>query len=52
VKHYGFAPLLDVLFWLSAGTLAVGIVYWYFEERTLNRIAASEPQREATDEVW
>lgn len=36
VKHYGFAPLLDVLFWLGVGTLAVAVVYWYFEERLLN----------------
>jgi OPA family glycerol-3-phosphate transporter-like MFS transporter len=39
VKHYGFAPLLDVLFWLSVATFAVGAVYWYFEERLLNTIA-------------
>jgi OPA family glycerol-3-phosphate transporter-like MFS transporter len=52
VKHYGFAPLLDVLFWLSVGTLAVGSVYWYFEERMLNRIAVSDPQREMSDETW
>ncbi len=36
VKHYGFAPLLDVLFWLGVGTFAVGLVYWYFEERLLS----------------
>jgi OPA family glycerol-3-phosphate transporter-like MFS transporter len=33
VKHYGFSPLLNVLFWLSAGTLAVSVVYWILEER-------------------
>ena len=33
VKQHGFAPLVDVLFWLSAGTLAVGVVYWILEER-------------------
>jgi OPA family glycerol-3-phosphate transporter-like MFS transporter len=36
VKHYGFAPLLDALFWLGVVTLAVGVVYWVFEERLLN----------------
>lgn len=33
VKHYGFAPLLNVLFWLAVGTCAVSAVYCYFEER-------------------
>lgn len=41
VKHYGFGPLLDVLFWLSAATCAVSIVYWYCEERRLRE--PSEP---------
>ncbi len=36
VKHYGFAPLLDVLFWLGVGTCAVTVVYWCFEERGAN----------------
>lgn len=39
VKHYGFAPLLDVLFWLGVATFAVSVVYWYFEERLLNALA-------------
>ncbi len=47
VKTHGFAPLLDVLFWLSAATLAVGVVYWLLEERQLNALpqplAESEP---------
>jgi OPA family glycerol-3-phosphate transporter-like MFS transporter len=51
VKHYGFGPLLDVLFWLSAGTLAVGIVYWYCEERLLNRLTTPAPQSEVGDEL-
>jgi MFS transporter, OPA family, glycerol-3-phosphate transporter len=41
VKHYGFGPLLDVLFWLAAATCAVSIVYWYYEERRLRE--PSEP---------
>ena len=50
VKHYGFAPLLDVLFWLGVGTFAVGVVYWYFEERLLSSISphAGEPGAPAT----
>jgi OPA family glycerol-3-phosphate transporter-like MFS transporter len=40
VKHYGFAPLLDVLFWLGVGTFAVSVVYWLFEERLLNSVAS------------
>jgi MFS transporter, OPA family, glycerol-3-phosphate transporter len=50
VKQHGFSPLLDVLFWLSAGTLVIGVVYWYFEERMLNRLTA--PQAEKSDEPW
>ena len=46
MKHYGFAPLLDVLFWLSAGTLAVSAVYWLFEERLMNRIVSPDPHQE------
>ncbi|MBA4063764.1 MAG: hypothetical protein C0501_08640 [Isosphaera sp.] len=37
VKAYGFGPLLDVLFWLSAATLAVGVAYWVLEERQASR---------------
>lgn len=33
VKHYGFAPLLDVLLGLAVATLAVSLVYWWVEER-------------------
>ena len=33
VQRHGFAPLLGVLFWLSAATLAVSVVYWILEER-------------------
>jgi OPA family glycerol-3-phosphate transporter-like MFS transporter len=49
VKQRGFAPLLDVLFWLGVATFTVSVVYWYTEERMLNRIA---PQTEDTDEPW
>ena len=52
VKHYGFAPLLDVLFGLGVGTLAVGVVYWYFEERLLSAIAPPVTEPEAGDEPW
>lgn len=33
VKRYGFAPLLDVLFWLAVGTLAVAVLYARHEAR-------------------
>lgn len=33
VKHYGFAPLLDVLLGLAAATLVVSLAYWWAEER-------------------
>lgn len=33
VMGYGFAPLLDVLFGLTVATFAVGVVYWWAEER-------------------
>ena len=52
VKHYGFAPLLDVLFGLGVGTFAVAVVYWYFEERLLNAIAPPVTESEAGDEPW
>jgi OPA family glycerol-3-phosphate transporter-like MFS transporter len=52
VKHYGFTPLLDVLFWLSAGTLAVSVVYWFFEERLMNQIVSPECANEAPDEPF
>jgi OPA family glycerol-3-phosphate transporter-like MFS transporter len=45
VKRHGFAPLLDVLFWLGAGTLAVGVAYWFFEERLMNRFAPPDEPR-------
>lgn len=38
VKRHGFTPLLDVLFWLSAATLVVSVVYWRLEERRLKAI--------------
>jgi OPA family glycerol-3-phosphate transporter-like MFS transporter len=50
VKHYGFGPLLDVLFWLGVATCAVGIVYWFFEERLLKSLDAAEPQPEDAGE--
>lgn len=48
VKRYGFGPLLDVLFWLAAATLAVSVVYWVLEERQLN--APAEPAGEPPEQ--
>jgi OPA family glycerol-3-phosphate transporter-like MFS transporter len=33
VKKHGFAPLLDVLFWVGAATVVIAIVYWVQEEK-------------------
>jgi OPA family glycerol-3-phosphate transporter-like MFS transporter len=49
VTKYGFVPLLDVLFWLSATTLVVGIVYWILEERQLKALPP-EPAPETEPE--
>jgi OPA family glycerol-3-phosphate transporter-like MFS transporter len=43
VKHRGFGPLLDVLFWVGVATCAAGAAYWYFEERLLKSLDASRP---------
>jgi OPA family glycerol-3-phosphate transporter-like MFS transporter len=48
VKYHGFAPLLDVLFWLSAATLAVSVVYWILEERQLRSHAEPPAEPEPT----
>jgi OPA family glycerol-3-phosphate transporter-like MFS transporter len=52
VKQYGFAPLFDILFWLSVATFAVGVVYWHFEERLLNKLPSPTAQPEQSDESW
>ncbi len=46
VKHYGFAPLLDVLFWLGVATFAISVVYRFFEERLLNALTPPEANDE------
>jgi OPA family glycerol-3-phosphate transporter-like MFS transporter len=52
VKHYGFAPLLNVLFWLGMASCAVSIVYWFFEERLLKTLEARSLREEERDESW